>query len=143
MDSSTDLPVEDILDDKKPLQTMSPAKKKKTARESLKSLKRSLIQVQTTTSVPECENIQIQTMPLTTSTNTVIEDARSISPNTFNPQISQIKTEIEDDDGMDMFFQSVKRTIRNTSFTQMEQLDLQMAILHVIREKIFQKNGTQ
>lgn len=107
--------------------------------------KRSLIQVQTTTICPETTMETFPTAPhigpQVTSVSTLVEPS--------NPMMTQplplhhMKTELDDcDDGMDMFFQSVKRTIRLTNFSPMEKLDLQMSILQVIREKVFLKNGT-
>lgn len=107
--------------------------------------KRSLIQVQTTTVCPETTMESFPTAPQigpqVTSVSTLVEPSNPMM--TPPLPLHHMKTELDDcDDGMDMFFQSVKRTIRLTNFSPMEKLDLQMSILQVIREKVFLKNGT-
>ncbi|KAL5274747.1 hypothetical protein ACFFRR_001049 [Megaselia abdita] len=121
--------------------TIIKKKRKVLKKEHPSELKRSIIQVQTTTLVPENSVVTFPSAKQNTNVKTLLEPQ---SPMTTPPLAThQLKTEAEDcDDGMDMFFQSVKRTIRSTNFSPMEKLDLQMSILQVLREKIFLKNGT-
>lgn len=141
--------LEDTFEEQKPVILENPIKtetsigkkKRKATKKEFPELKRSLIQVQTTTT--ESFSDEPQSSPQVTNVSTLVEPpSHQMMPPTL--PIQNFKTEIEDcDDGMDMFFQSVKRTIRLTNFSPMEKLDLQMSILQVIREKVFLKNGTQ
>lgn len=132
-----------ILETTRKTETPIVKKKRKAIKKEFPSEpKRSLIQVQTTTVEDGFSNAP-QSFPQVTNVSTLVEpSSNQMLPPTL--PIQNVKTEIEDcDDGMDMFFQSVKRTIRLTNLSPMEKLDLQMSILQVIREKVFLKDGTQ
>lgn len=148
--SDFDVPIQNAKDDlledsfeEQPmvkLEAPLPAKRKrKAAAAAASEAKRSLIQVQTTTkgaeTTVETYPSAPQVRPQVTNVCTLIEPATALP--------APMKSEMAEDcdDGMDMFFQSVKQTIRLTNFSAMEKLDLQMSILQVIREKVFQKNG--